>query len=156
SGLRRGERLGGDHVPAGWDQNFGGRSPDAEGDGMTSLTVEYPVHFGRRGRAGLKNLAVGPQPPTRREGRVPRVARLTALAVRVDGLVREEKVASHAEVGRLGRMTRAQMSQIMNLVNLAPDIIEEIVHLQPFDQKALLVADLQPIAREPDWQKQRR
>ena len=50
------------------------------------LTVECDVHFGRCGRGGRKELVTGPAPyqPTE-PGRVPRVARLMALAIRCDG-----------------------------------------------------------------------
>ena len=65
--------------------------------------------------------APAPQPPP---GRVPRVARLMALALRFDRLLREGVAADFAELARLGHVSRARVSQVMNLLNLAPDIQE--------------------------------
>jgi len=39
-------------------------------------------------------------------GRIPRVARLMALAIRFDELVRHGVVADQAELARLGKVTR--------------------------------------------------
>ena len=62
-------------------------------------------------------------------GRVPRLSRLMALAIHFDQLIREGKVADYAELARLGNVTRARVTQIMNLLNLAPQIQEEILCL---------------------------
>ena len=124
----------------------------------TPLTIECEVHFDRQGRGSRKVLETGPKPyrPTE-SGRVPHVARLMALAICFDGLLREGAVESYAEIGRLGHVTRARVSQIMNLLNLAPDIQEEILFL-PRTEKGrapIILAQLQPIAQVPDWRKQR-
>jgi hypothetical protein len=62
-------------------------------------------------------------------GSVPRLSRLMALAIKCDGLVSRGEVMDYAQLARCGHVTRARMSQIMNLVNLAPDIQEEILFL---------------------------
>ena len=51
-----------------------------------TLTIERQVHFQARAR-GRKALRVGPEPPRPAPdpGRVPRVARLMALAIRFEG-----------------------------------------------------------------------
>lgn len=55
-----------------------------------TFTLECEVHFDRRGRGSRKVLETGPGPFRPAEpGRVPRVARLMALAIRFDGLLRE-------------------------------------------------------------------
>jgi hypothetical protein len=54
-------------------------------------------------------------------------------------------------------VTRARISQIMNLLNLAPGIQEEIL-LLPQTQRgnnAVQLRDLQPIASILDWRHQR-
>ena len=61
------------------------------------------------------------------DSRIPRLARLLALAIRLEGLIREEATRDYAELARLGRVTRARMTQIMNLLHLAPDIQEAIL-----------------------------
>ena len=62
-------------------------------------------------------------------GRVPRVAKLMALAIRFEQLVADGVVGDYAELSRLGHVTRARMTQIMNLLHLAPDIQEAILFL---------------------------
>ena len=54
-----------------------------------SLTVQCKVHFQQK-RHGRKQMAVGEAPTPARVplGRVPRVSRLMALAIRFDGLLR--------------------------------------------------------------------
>src|SRR5674476_1244749 len=60
---------------------------------------------------------------------IPRIARLLALAIRLEGLLREEPIRDYAELARLGGVTRARMTQIMKLLDLAPDIQEQILFL---------------------------
>ena len=62
-------------------------------------------------------------------GRVPRIARLMALALRFEQLVRTGAVRDYAELARLGQVSRARLTQIMNLLHLAPDIQEAILFL---------------------------
>src|SRR5205085_7690211 len=74
------------------DQDAGPRAdPGARReDRMTStLTIERRVHFDRRGHGARKELQAGPAPvrPVT-VGRVPRVARLLALAHRLEALIR--------------------------------------------------------------------
>jgi hypothetical protein len=89
---------------------------------------------------------------------VPRVARLAALAIRFEGLVRTGAVARYSEIADLGHVTRARISQVMNLLNLAPDILEEILHLPRTQTRRdpIHLRLLQPIASTFDWGKQRR
>jgi hypothetical protein len=123
------------------------------------LSVSSKVHFARR-RYGRQQLEEGPAPapPIREPGRVPRVSRLAALAIRFEGLVRSGAIASYAEIAALGHVTRARVSQILNLVNLAPDVLEAVLFLPRTERgrDAIKLAHLQPIALTPDWGKQRR
>jgi hypothetical protein len=125
----------------------------------TPLTIERTFHFHRRGRGAHKVLRPGFKPVSNATvGRVPRIARLLALAHRFDRLIREGVVTDYAELGRLGHVTRARVSQIMNLLYLAPDIQEEILFLPPTERgrDPIILADLQPIAIALDWRTQRR
>jgi hypothetical protein len=83
---------------------------------------------------------------------IPRIARLMALAIRLEGLVREKKIRDYAELARRGRVTRARMTQIMKLLDLAPDIQEQILFLPPI--KGLNDRNLRPIVRRIDWDEQ--
>ncbi len=53
---------------------------------------------------------------------VPRSARLMALALVLDEMVRDGRVNSYAEVARVAGVSRARLSQITALLGLAPDI----------------------------------
>jgi hypothetical protein len=64
-----------------------------------------------------------------KRGRLPRITRLMALAVRCEELLRTGAVQDYAELARLGIVSRPRMSQVMNLLNLAPEIQEEVLFL---------------------------
>jgi len=85
---------------------------------------------------------------------IPRIARLMALAMRFEGLVREQTVRDYAELARSGHVTRARMTQIMKLVDLAPDLQEQLLFLPPI--KGLNERNLRCIVRRVDWDQQRR
>jgi len=85
---------------------------------------------------------------------IPRIARLMALAIRFEGLLRDETIRDYAELARLGQVTRARMTQIMKLLLLAPDIQEQILFL-PLIQ-GLNERNLRSIVSRIDWNEQRR
>jgi alkylated DNA nucleotide flippase Atl1 len=66
---------------------------------------------------------------THNTGRVPRIARLMALAIHLQKLIDNGAVRDYAEIARLTGLTRARVTQIMNLTLLAPEIQEEILFL---------------------------
>ena len=80
-----------------------------------------------------------------------------ALAIRMDQLIRDGVVADQAELARLGHVSRARLTQIMNLLNLAPNIQEEILFLPPCERgrDPVTERDLRPMAAEVDWGKQK-
>ena len=92
----------------------------------TRLTVTRPFHV-RQGARGRREMEQGEARTAEAAARVPRVSRLMALAIRFDGLIRDGVVTDQAELARLGHVTRARLTQIMNLLNLAPDIQEEVL-----------------------------
>ncbi len=55
---------------------------------MTSLTIDCDVHFGNK-TPGRKTLVLGTAPAVADLGRVTRVAKLMALAIRFEGLIRQ-------------------------------------------------------------------
>ena len=62
--------------------------------------------------------------------RVPRIARLMALALKFEQMIRQVVVPDYAVLAAVGRVSRARVTQIMNLLNLAPDIQEQILFLR--------------------------
>ncbi len=89
---------------------------------------------------------------------IPRIARLMALAIRFDRLIKEGKVSDQADLARLGHVTRARVTQIMNLLHLAPDIQEAILFLPRTEPGRDPIRErmVRRIVAEPDWRKQRR
>ena len=123
------------------------------------LTVECKIHF-HTGRKSRKELKVGAAPPDPQiePGRVPRITRLMALAIRFNKLLADGVARDYADLARLGGVTRARVTQIMNLTLLAPDIQEALLFLPRTIRGRDAVAEprLRPIIRQPDWSKQRR
>jgi len=121
------------------------------------ITVTRPIHFAIKGRR--KRAMPSPAPETaEHNGRIPRVAKLMALAIRFDQLLQDGGVADQSELARLAHVTQPRMTQIMNLLNLSPDIQEEILHLPPVTAGRDLMTerDLRPILRMTPWSTQRR
>jgi hypothetical protein len=82
----------------------------------------------------------------------PRIARLLALAHRLEGLVRAREVSGYKELARLGQISEARLSQIILLSQLAPEIQECVLF---FPGGAFLSeAELRAIARELSWAQQ--
>ena len=121
------------------------------------LTITKKVHF-KRGRASRKVMKEGPPPKVKPLGPVPRVSRLMALAIHMEGLVRQGKVADYAELARLAKVSRPRITQIMNLLHLAPDIQEEILFLPRTNGRRAPVSEtmLRPITQIIDWKRQRK
>jgi hypothetical protein len=84
---------------------------------------------------------------------IPRIARLMALAIRFEVLLREKKIRNCAELACRGRVTRARMTQIMKLLHLAPDIQEQILFLPPIE--GLNERNLRRVVSRIDWDEQR-
>ncbi len=121
------------------------------------ITVKHNVHFVRRDH-GRKTIADQPRPTAQAEpGRIPRISRLMALAIRFDRLVREGKIGDLSELARLAHVTQPRMTQIMNLNHLAPDIQEDLLHLPLVTRgrESIHERSLRQITAEPDWNRQR-
>lgn len=123
---------------------------------MTVL-IERPFHIQRAGKSLTLRAGETPAVAAVPVGRVPRVARLMALAIHFEELVRSGAVADYATLAKLGYVTRARISQIMNLLTLAPDIQEEILYLPLIarGRDTLHLHQLQRIALTPTWSRQR-
>ena len=115
------------------------------------LNVRRKVHFGVRRRT-RNRIEEGEPPPPKPVGSIRRVARIMALAIRFDRLLRDGIVADQAELARLGHVTRARVTQIMNVVDLAPDIQEQILFLSRTERARDPTHErhLRPIAAEAD------
>ena len=125
---------------------------------MRPISIKKEVYF-TRGQHTRKEMQDSPPPVTPPpKGRVPRISRLMALAIRFDRLIKDGEIDDQADLARLGSVSRARVTQIMNLLQLAPEIQEALLFL-PVTVKGrdpIRERHVRPIAAEPDWRKQRR
>ena len=89
-------------------------------------------------------------------GRIPRVARMLALAHKIDAMVRDGEFADYADAARRLGLTRARVTQITNLLLLAPEIQESILALPSVATGRDPVSErqLRPIVADPNWNRQ--
>jgi len=128
------------------------------------LTIEWKPSVGRPALVRTLDVPTRGQrpeqqaPPTQTPAveSIPRLARLMALARRLEGLVRDGRVNDYAELARVGHVSRARLSQILSLTLLAPDIQEALLFLPAGATGRLTERRLRPITGEPDWNRQRR
>jgi hypothetical protein len=125
-------------------------------DGPLQVEVAIPLRP-RHSKPG-SGPQIAPAAESAGPPRIPRVARLMALAIKFQDLVDRGEVRDYADLARLGYVTRARITQIMNLLNLAPDIQEQLL-LLPHPSAVLLPIGERQIRRvvaAVDWCVQRR
>jgi len=91
-------------------------------------TVTRKVDFAVKGKRKSDREAVEPK------GRVPRISKLMALAIRYDRMLNEGVVQSQTELAELLHVSQPRMTQIMNLLHLAPEIQEELLFLAEVEE----------------------
>ena len=132
-----------------------GRASDATRAGPGPLEVSFTFQPGNGRNNGCRHTD---QDRNVEPGNIPRISRLTALAIRFEGLVRRGDVRDYADLARLGCVTRARITQIMNLLHLAPDIQEALLFLPRTlrGRDPVCEKDVRPIAAVPHWHQQRK
>ena len=116
------------------------------------MKIEYTVPLRR---------LVRPRPFTSKpaadepQGRPHRIARVVALAHRLDELVRSGAVRDYGELARLGHVSPARICQFLTLLHLAPAIQEYLLFLTTGERMPITEPSLRKIAREPRWDRQR-
>ena len=94
----------------------------------SAVTVELTL--APRHRRRIREEGPSPEPlQTKTPNRLPRITRLMALAIKFKEMVDRGEVRDYADLARLGHVSRARITQIMNLLNLAPDIQEQLLDL---------------------------
>jgi hypothetical protein len=113
------------------------------------MNIEFVLPCGREGSAQSYVTT-----PTLHGCGAPRIARLLALAHRLDAMVCSGEVKGYAELARLGHVSPARLSQILLLLHLSAPIQEEILFISPAQARRLPELELRRIAAEPDWNRQ--
>ena len=120
------------------------------------LTIKSRVQFKKNTPRGQQALEVRKPAKLIPSERIPRIAKLLALAHRFEELIRTGYAEDYAQLADLGGVTRARITQVMNCLLLAPDVQEEILFLTVTEGRdPIILRDLQAIAAEPNWKKQR-
>jgi hypothetical protein len=125
--------------------------------GWTASTREVLIELRDGTRLDyLLPTAGGRRNETVAEGRIPRVSRLLALAIKLEQMVREGVASSYANLAAAGQVSGARMSQIVALTNLAPTIQEQLLFLPRTvaGVDRIVEKDLRAIAGVVDWQQQ--
>lgn len=115
------------------------------------LTTKHRVVFGSRSKPKTKRS----DDAATAEAKIPRVAKMMALAIRFDHLIRSGQVKDQSDVATLGQVSRARLSQIMCLNCLAPDIQEEILTMECSGSSFPTERSVRRIASAHSWTKQR-
>jgi hypothetical protein len=88
---------------------------------------------------------------------VPRITRLLALALKFEDLIRSGTVTNYAAVAQVARVSRSRVTQMTGLLNLAPDIQEEILFLPAAEARQLRISEpsLRRLTATLLWNQQR-
>jgi hypothetical protein len=98
-----------------------------------------------------------PAAPLKVTERVPRITRLLALALKFEELIRSGAVSNYTVLAQLGRVSRSRITQMTGLLNLAPDIQEEILFLRPEEARQLRISEpsVRKLSATLMWDQQR-
>jgi hypothetical protein len=91
-------------------------------------------------------------------GRLPRITRLMALAIRCDELLRNGKVRDLEHLATIGNVSQPRISQILSLTMLAPDIQEALLFLPRLSKGKPKISEksLRKITKLDNWDEQRK
>lgn len=125
---------------------------------MTTVKRKVDIKLSARSRRTIKPAADTEDTESRkRRGKIPRVARLMALAIQFDEMIRRGEVQDATELAILYDITQPRMSQIRAMTLLAPDIQEAILNLPQEIEGRCEIHEkgLRPIRSEVDFDRQR-
>jgi hypothetical protein len=89
--------------------------------------------------------------------RTPRISKMMALAIYLDGLICNGNIRNQTDLADIGQVTRARASQVLKLLHLAPDIQEALLFMDITTKGRNLITErnLRSITAVADWQVQR-
>ncbi len=124
------------------------------------IKIKTKVDFSQsaHGRRIIKPTARNskPKPPVP-PGRLPRISRLMAVAIKLERMLLTSEVNDISELARLSHVSQPRMSQILALNLLAPDIQELLLFLPRAEngKPEIHEKSLRPITKNSDWNSQR-
>jgi hypothetical protein len=126
---------------------------------MITIKRKLNVQIVARGRKTIRphdansNSSDKPKPPAR----IPRIARLMALAINYQEMLRTGEATDMIELARRAKVSQPRMSQIMALNLLAPDIQTALLELPPQSKGKPFLHEkrIRPITAILDWTEQR-
>ncbi|XZE33754.1 hypothetical protein SH501x_004549 [Pirellulaceae bacterium SH501] len=121
------------------------------------LTATHKLEFKSGKRTAKAIVEAGTQPEQPTLGRLPRITKMMALAIRLDYLIKSGQVTDQAELARVGHVSRARLTQIMDLNLLAPEIQEELLFWVGSDSRvnSTMEREARKIVKFFDWKTQR-
>jgi|LakMenE01Jun11ns_1017448.scaffolds.fasta_scaffold9878327_1 hypothetical protein len=121
---------------------------------MSHIKIQFETSSSSHGRQRVGS----PKPKkSNTPAKLPHITKLMALAIRLEHLLASGQVKDQAEIARVAGVTRARVTQILNLTNLAPDIQQAILNLEPTTDHVprFREREVRTIAILPNWEKQR-
>lgn len=121
---------------------------------MSHIKIQFETSSSSHGRQRVS----APKPKkSSAPAKLPHITKLMALAIRLEHLLASGQVKDQAEIARTAGITRARVTQIINLTQLAPDIQEAILNLEPSTDHVprFREREVRAIAILPSWEKQR-
>ncbi|MBL7046504.1 MAG: hypothetical protein ISR95_02550 [Candidatus Marinimicrobia bacterium] len=90
------------------------------------------------------------------QGKVPTVSRMMALACFYEQLIKDGKIKSVSDIGRLEGVTQQRVSQVMSLLWLSPKLQERLLFLpkQTAPNQFITAEKAIQIAKEMDFERQ--
>ena len=121
---------------------------------MSHMKAKFETSASSHGR---KRVGVPKPKMPSAPAKLPHITKLMALAIRLEHLLATGQVKDQAEIARVAGITRARVTQIINLANLAPDIQQAILDLEPTTDPVprFREREVRTIAILPNWEKQR-
>jgi hypothetical protein len=130
--------------------------PQGEDDTKKGTRI-FTTHFFRARKGADVVFSQQPPPPPKTVRRPARVARMLALAHRLQQAIDSGEIEDRATLARRFGITRARVTQLLNLTLLAPDIQEQVLALEAVDGlEPTSERALREVSWAMEWEEQRR
>jgi hypothetical protein len=108
-----------------------------QNDPKLEIEITIATKYQKPGRRGKQT-----EPQVSDQPRIPLISRLMALTIKFQDMVDRGEVRDYADLARLGYVSRARITQIMNLLNLAPQLQDNMM-LDPKQAAAISASESQ-------------